>query len=154
MTSFIELSNKAFAIVDDEDFDIISPYVWYVVATGNKYYAYNSIVGGMHNFIVGYAFVDHVNGNGLDNRRINLRETNYSLNRANTSKSKNIKYSSIYKGVCWNKKSKKWVAKITRNWKTKYIGSFDDEEEAAKAYDRAALELFGEHARLNFSYEI
>ena len=98
--------------------------------------------------------VDHINGNGLDNRRSNLRISSNAQNSANTGKQRG-NYSSQYKGVCWLKKQKKWWAyigscKAGSIVKRTYLGKFDDEEQAARAYDKAALKYYGEFANLNF----
>jgi len=91
--------------------------------------------------------VDHINGNGLDNRRCNLRLCEHKQNMANQGSRKNT--SSKYKGVTFYKRDQKWQAKISPNGKTIHLGYFDSEIEAAKAYNRKAVEVFGEFARLN-----
>ena len=92
--------------------------------------------------------VDHLDGDGLNNQRSNLRVCTDSQNGANRGKQKNNK--SGYKGVHWNKKTKKWAAQIQYHKKVLNLGYYSDIIEAAKAYDKKALELFGEFARLNF----
>jgi hypothetical protein len=95
--------------------------------------------------------VDHINGDGLDNRKSNLRIVTRSQNLQNSRKPRRIKgCSSKYKGVCWDKLTKKWRAQITFNYHVKYIGLFENEVEAAEAYDKVALEMFGEYAKPNF----
>lgn len=91
--------------------------------------------------------VDHINGDGLDNRKENLRFATTSENAMNKCSTKNK--SSSYKGVSWYKRYKKWQAQIKFKGKSIYIGIFDTEIEAAKAYDNKAKELFGEFAKLN-----
>ena len=93
--------------------------------------------------------VDHINHNGIDNRRANLRLATHrqnSYNRIHFTKNP----SSKYKGVSFRKRTKKWDAKIRYDGKNKHIGSFKDEIEAAKAYDEAAKKYQGEFAALNF----
>lgn len=94
------------------------------------------------------SILDHINGDRSDNRIENLRPATQSQNLANAKKYK--KSSSSYKGVAWHNRDKKWCANIKIEDKLKHLGYFTDEIEAAKAYDKAALELFGEFARPNF----
>lgn len=91
--------------------------------------------------------VDHINGNGLDNRRSNLRICTRQQNLANSIKHKKI--SSIYKGVYWYKNYEKWHSSICFNYKRINLGYFNNEIEAAQAYNKAAQLYFGEFARLN-----
>lgn len=88
--------------------------------------------------------VDHINGNGLDNRRCNLREVSVSQNLANSKKSRANK--SGYKGVCWHKGHNKWRAYIVQNYKQVHLGLFDTAEQAHTAYVTASQRLFGEFA--------
>ena len=94
---------------------------------------------------------DHINGDGLDNRKQNLRTCTHTENMRNRGKSKNN--TSGFKGVSWHKRGKTWDAKIAHNKKLMHIGSFKDKEVAAKAYDRKAIELHGKFAKLNFPIE-
>lgn len=91
---------------------------------------------------------DHRNHNGLDNRKQNLRIATNSENQQNQKIRKNG--TSQYKGVSWNSKHKLWYAQIKLNNKVKWLGDYKNEIEAAKAYDEAAKELFGEFALTNF----
>ena len=93
--------------------------------------------------------IDHKDHNGLNNTRENLRLATISENARNCEKTKRPT-SSKYKGVCWNKKSKKWQAHIHYNGISIHLGLFDSEEDAAKAYDEAAKIYHGEFAVLNF----
>ena len=104
----------------------------------------------MHRFVTGASggrrvVVDHINGNGLDNRRENLR---ICTNQQNQGNAKARRGSSQFKGV--SRKGNRWIAYIQFNRKFRSLGSFESEHDAALAYDAAALECFGEFAALNF----
>ena len=92
--------------------------------------------------------VDHINNNGLDNRRCNLRLATRQQQNMNRKKLKGC--SSRYKGVYWAKNRKKWCVRIEFNAKVMFLGYFESEIKAGKAYDEAAIKYFGEFARLNF----
>lgn len=146
----IELTKGKFALIDDEDFDLVSKFKWHV--SGCKNYAISGRrekLIRMHNLIFGKMKVDHINGDGLDNRRENLRKCTNSQNMANSKK--RIGTSSKYKGVCWCKRENKWSAYIYTNKKRKSLGYFKNQKDAAKAYDKKAVELFGSFARLNLN---
>ena len=91
--------------------------------------------------------IDHIDGKRSNNAINNLRVANKSINGFNREK-KSVS-SSIFKGVLWNKKCRKWESKINANGKRKHLGFFSYEQEAAHAYNKAAIELHGEYARLN-----
>ena len=91
--------------------------------------------------------IDHMNNNKLDNRKQNLRLCSPSQNGSNMKIPKSNK--SGFKGVSWNKQHKKWSAYIYKNYKHIFIGSFEDKQEAALAYNKAATVYFGEFARIN-----
>jgi hypothetical protein len=93
--------------------------------------------------------VDHKNGDGLNNTRNNLRIVTIAENNYNKRKSLNVR-SSKYKGVSIDKRTNKWRAIIYHKYIKIHLGFFDNEEEAARAYDEAAKELYGEYAVLNF----
>lgn len=144
-------NNRGVAIVDDEDFGLVSAYKWYFSGNG---YAHCPRVGKiikMHRLIldppVGME-VDHINGNGLDNRRENIRPCTCSQNQHNTGNRKNNM--SGYKGGCFNKKSARWKAQIRIPGKRFYLGQFQTPLEAAIAYDEGVKKYHGEFARLNF----
>jgi hypothetical protein len=94
-------------------------------------------------------FRDHINHNGLDNRKANLRQATRAQNCWNKRKQKGS-HSSKYKGVSWLSREKKWQARIQANGRKIFIGSFKNEIDAAKAYDRAAKKYYKEFASLNF----
>ncbi len=95
--------------------------------------------------------VDHINGNGFDNTRINLRNTTRRQNM--NYKGKHVGTASIYKGVARDKRSGKWYAEIRSGNARPRSTLFAEEVEAARAYDRMAIELFREYARLNLPQE-
>lgn len=157
----IELTQNQFALIDDEYYNKISQHKYFANKIGNTYYAARDIVINqkikriwMHGEIMKNQLkeneeVHHINGNGLDNREKNLMVVTKSQHRMIRGKQK-TKASSKYKGVCWHKQHKKWVVQIMSNRKCIYLEYFNNEIDAAKAYDKKAKELFGEFARLNF----
>jgi hypothetical protein len=162
----IPLTQGKFAIVDDEDYEELSKYKWFVINRRHSYAVRNSYGRHrhriyMHREVIGMPSsdngpVDHINHNGLDNRKCNLRICSNNQNRQNSRKQKKIA-SSKYKGVCWHKGSIYkglrqrgfWSAHIGQNKKQIYLGVFKTEVDAADAYDRKAKELFGDFAYLN-----
>lgn len=110
---------------------------------GKQIYLHQAIFLFHHGHLPKY--IDHINGDSLDNRIENLRETNQSLNTANSVLSK--VNTSGYKGVVWRKDTNKWKAQITKNRKCYDLGSFENIEDAANAYKVASKEFFGEFAR-------
>lgn len=161
----IPLTRGHVALVDDEDFEMLSEWTWCLTGSGAYVvrYAGNSRQPGrrvirMHRQILGLTIgdgveVDHINGDGLDNRRRNLRPCSHAENLANM-KQHVCAESSQFKGVLWRTDRSKWSAKIAPNGRAIALGCFDSEMDAAGAYDRAALEHFGEFARLNFPQEV
>lgn len=156
----IPLTQGKFAIVDDEDYELLNQYKWYARKerkTGNTYYAMRNstnpdgrrITVLMHKFLTSYSRTDHINGNGLDNRRENLREVTHRQNIQNSVRQKG-KISSAYKGVRLHKSSNKWQSRISVEGKAINIGYFDDEIVAATAYDTYARFYHKEYAVLNF----
>lgn len=153
----IRLHDGQYAIVDDDDFERVSELKWRACkGSKNKcWYARTSetICGHrgftyMHHFVFpGHEELDHKNRNGLDNRKSNLRPATSSQNQANREKRAGT--SSRFKGVCWDNTGKKWKARIKCNRKERNLGLYDSEQEAARAYNRAAKEAFGEFAWLN-----
>jgi len=143
--------NGNYAIVDEKDFEKISKYKWNENSSpkSKKIYARNSKVGYMHRLIMDAKKenkIDHINGNGLDNRKNNLRLATHQQNNFNKTPYTNNKIG--YKGV--RKDGNRYIATITYNGKTEYISSRLTPEEAAKDYDKKALAYFGEFAYLNF----
>ena len=151
-----------FATIDDEDAERVGHYkCWELVRTrraGVFYACARPKSGGvrgamvlMHRLVVNYAGpldVDHINGDGLDNRRANLRVATRSQNLANGRKRKSA---SGFKGVCADSDGRHWKGQITVGGRNKYLGYFSSAREAAMAYDRAARAAFGEFAVTNFA---
>lgn len=139
-------------LIDKEDQHLLSINSWRIV----KGYVQRHRPKGqkeimLHRLIIACPkgmYVDHINGNKLDNRRSNLRIVTPSQSIMNTKRCSDSL--SKYKGISWHKKNKRWFAKIVINGKNKHLGSFKSSKEAAIAYDNSARFLFGEYARLNF----
>lgn len=155
MAKNIELPHGFNALVDDEDFDWLNKYGWYRTPCG---YATRRVWAGtnrqvgllMHREILGVEpgeEVDHINADRLDNRKENLRVVTRSQNMMNRRKIK--AKTSVFKGVCWKKSHKSWQVAIRVNKKLIHLGYFKDEVEAARAYNEAAKNHFGEYARPN-----
>lgn len=140
-----------FALIDDQDYEDVSRHRWYLQLGKSRLYARRQWRIGnrkrkyqaLHNFL-GFKFADHINGNGLDCRRENLREANHSTNGANRPAPSNN--TSGNKGVSWHGIGKCWTASIHFQGKQQYLGLFKKKSDAAAAYKAAALRLFGEFA--------
>jgi hypothetical protein len=136
----IPLSQGLFALVDDEDFEELNKFKWFVQKNKNTFYAKRHIKKEeqdttiyMHNIIMKTPkemVTDHINHNGLDNQKSNLRIVTQRQNMHN----KQNKTSSMFVGVHWHKLAKKWNANIRVNGKQIYLGQFNNEEEAHNAY--------------------
>lgn len=167
MTVEVPLTKGLVAVVDDEDAEIASSK-WYSLRDGGRngssqfIYAVRVVknpkksMQSMHRLVAFRAGmqvdgkeVDHINGDRLDNRRLNLRVTTRSENMRNQRTRCNSV--SGFKGVCWHRVTGKWSAGIRHLGKRIHIGLFDDVHVAADAYDRAAARIHGEFASLNFA---
>ena len=157
----IKLTKGKFAIVDDEHFEWLNQFKWHAAKMKQNFYAARRIkingewkIISMHRFILGLRpgdknECDHKNHNTLDNHYDNLRICTHKQNSRN--KRLYVGGSSIFKGVSWAKARAKWQVHIQIDGHSIFLGRFDDEVEAAKTYDIAAKEHFGEYAFINFS---
>ena len=154
----IKLTREKYALVDDEDYEWLNQWKWYANKGGNTYYAVRNMrckngkrtIVTMHREILKpkkELVCDHINGNGLDNRRENLRICTQAENLYNRQPQKNTL--SGFKGVHWHNRDKLWQARITCNHKRINLGFFKRQVDAARAYNKAALLYHGTFARLN-----
>jgi hypothetical protein len=155
----IKMDTKKYGIkiiyIDDEDYNKIKKYVWFIKKLRSNYYAWSSIrINGksktiqMHQIIMGNVknkIIDHKNMNGIDNRKCNLRFCTYSENRMNTQARKDNK--SGLKGVSFFKNINRWIARIMITDKSIYLGCYKTAKKAHLAYCEAAKKYHGEFAR-------
>lgn len=152
-----KLSQGKVMLYDEEDFDLLAKYHWYAQKQGTNWYACANTrkvsgertIVGAHSVLLnpaGGLIVDHINHDGLDNRRENLRVCTKGENLRNKIPTK---ATSNYKGVSWHKQSQKWLSRIKLDRKIVHLGMYDLEVHAARAYDIAAKEYHKEFAYLN-----
>lgn len=153
----IQLSQGKVALVDDEDFEYLNKFRWFSQKTCSGWYAIRhrykngkGITIYMHREILNPPpgkWTDHIDHNGLNNQRDNLRVVSRHENQCNRIKQKSGL--SKYKGVTWNKRKKEWVSRVLIFGERKHLGYFNSEIEAAKAYDKIVKQYFGEFACTN-----
>jgi hypothetical protein len=155
----IDLGNGHVAIIDDEDADLLTGFKWYGMKTkeGKVYPAgWKHIPPGrffvhLHRLIANAQpgeLIDHIDRNPLNCRRSNLRRATHQQNACNKNPLRNPG-ASRYKGVFFCRKTGRFRAWVTLNRKRIYLGYFAKEEDAARAYNAKAAELFGKFAYLN-----
>lgn len=153
----IRVGRNSIALVDDQDYALISRYKWWAKSHRGAKYAHARKPGTTDQFILMHRLVldapagvevDHINGVGLDNRRSNLRHATRMENACNRGPNKNN--TTGFKGVSWHLSESKYQAAITVDGRPIFLGNFRDPVDAARAYDAAARRLHGEFAYLNF----
>ena len=151
-TAFVTLTKGYVAIIDADDLEIVNTSNWYASVKPRTVYAIRAVYNNgaqhilrLHRIIMKAPFgmeVDHINGNGLDNRKINLRVVSKSENAKNRRIGLNNR--SGFKGVSWSKKSGKWLSQIQHNGIVIYLGYYASKEEAYEAYCKASEKYHGE----------
>ena len=152
------LLNKGYkALIDDEDFNQVNKFKWSIAIRKRNFYAQRSYIKNgkpsimlLHRYILNPCNniqIDHIDHNGLNCQRSNLRLATNAQNSYNQRKRNSLYSYSKFKGVSWNKRAHKWISQIQFMGKNKYLGLFNDEILAWHAYNEAAERYFG-----NFSY--
>jgi hypothetical protein len=147
------LAKDKSSVIDSESWELVSLFPWWAINSSGRLYAisYQRPAILMHRLLLDCPddlFVDHKNGDGLDNRMQNLRICTHAENMRNRKRCSNC--SSRFKGVHWDSHEKKWRAKIGLDGRYVRLGRFNSETQAALAYDKAARQFHGEFARVNF----
>jgi hypothetical protein len=147
-------SPSTHALVDSTLLETLSQHNWLLMQNGYCSRRSGGLVIYLHKEVLGLtshtteaAIIDHVNGNKLDNRACNLRYADKSQNMCNRGKTRGN--TSGYKGVVLHRQSGKWRAYIKKDYKQHYLGIYETREQAASAYNAAAIRLHGEFALLN-----
>jgi hypothetical protein len=154
----VSLTRGMVALIDDADAELVEAFNWRAEKGTATFYARKTgprperIQTSMHRLILGLErgdrlCCDHIDGNGLNNQRHNLRVATYKQNAANRTASRNAL--SHYNGVTLDKRVGKWRAQIQSGGKSIWLGQFATELQAAEAYDLAAVKVHGEYAKLN-----
>lgn len=148
-----------YALVDDEDYEYLNQWKWSATKHHGNHYAIRTdrqvkgvkVKVSMHRLLLKLIDPnikgDHKDRNGLNNQKYNLRTCSVGENNRNRTSAKGS--SSMYLGVFWRVRDKKWIAAIRSNKKTKHIGQFNSEKDAAIAYNNFAIKLHGQFANIN-----
>lgn len=157
---YIKLSQGSFSNpirrikVDDSDFERINHYKWNICSPNKDHLYARAWISGkevlVHRLIMNApkgSMIDHKNMDTLDNRKENLRFCSYSQNAMNCKMNRDN--TSGLRGVCWDKHHNRWVARIRSENKSHYLGHFLDINDAAVAYNKAAITYHGKFAQLN-----
>jgi len=165
-TCYLKINNEQ-VLIDWEDYGRLKEYTWHIQyrkdgsVGGVRTSTYDPVtkktgVINMHQLILdhygkhGADGIDHIDRNTLNNTKVNLRVCSNQQNQMNTN---SRQLSSKYKGVSYEKKRKKWFVGIKINKRSKYVGRYDSEEEAGRAYDEEARKYHKEFGRYNFPKE-
>ena len=151
--AYIPLTRGYEAVIDAKDLHLVSGRNWLASPQGKTVYARATVFQGgaktsllLHKAITGYAITDHIDGNGLNNRRENLREATAAQNSYNRGAQSNS--TSGLKGVSWHKRDQKWRASIVVNGRQKSLGYFETAGQAYSAYCAASAKEHGEFGRV------
>lgn len=146
----IFIGNKN-VLIDKDDYDKISKYCWcingtgYVIAWSPNEKRMINMARTILSVKDSDVYVDHINGNTLDNRKNNLRKVDCQKNNMNQNLSKNN--TSGHKGVHWHKGVNKWIANIGLNGKLLHLGYFENFDDAVSARESKEKEMYGEYSR-------
>ena len=153
MVTSIQLTKGRTALIDDQDYELVNQFNWVYLDNGRRGYAINTyqrVTRLMHRLILDApsgVCVDHIDGDGLNNTRANLRLCSHAQNIRNQEIHRDN--SSGFKGVTWDSRNYMWKARIECDGKSHFLGLFIDVLDAAAAYNKAALALHGDFAKLN-----
>jgi hypothetical protein len=153
----LPLTKKMYGLIPEDRYDDAMLFRWHVYSDDKNRRTYAATIGAknsrttLHEFIAGYSPCDHINGDGLDNRRGNLRPCDASTNGGNSQLS--LRNTTGFKGVKEDKRRNSFCSRIVYQYAEYHLGSFKTKEEAARRYDLAAVYFFKEYARLNFPEE-